>query len=145
MGNAAGWLHDKTGGVDVYFECVGKNECVSYGIDSAAPGGRIVLVGNPYSDMQLSKDTYWKILRNQLSILGTWNSTYLQRGRNDDLETDDWGYVIRRLEEGKIHPEELITHRFDLSELNRGFEIVRNKTEDYCKVVSIRDEAELKQ
>ena len=141
-GNAAGWLKDKTDGADVYFECVGRNECVSCGIDSAAPGGRIVLVGNPYSDMQLSKDTYWKILRNQLSVIGTWNSTYLQRSRNSGFATDDWGYVVKRLEEGKIHPEKLITHRFDLSELNRGFEIMRDKTEDYCKVVSIRDEAE---
>ncbi|MBR1523894.1 MAG: galactitol-1-phosphate 5-dehydrogenase [Lachnospiraceae bacterium] len=126
------WLQETVGGADVYFECVGKNECVSYGVDGTAPGGRIVLVGNPYSDMQLRKDVYWKILRNQLHVMGTWNSTFLQRD-------DDWGYVIRRLEEGKIHPEGFITHRLRSEELEKGFRIMKDKTEDYCKIIRMSE------
>ena len=32
------WLKDTVGGADVFFECVGKNECMRLGIESAAPG-----------------------------------------------------------------------------------------------------------
>ena len=133
------WLRETVGGADVYFECVGKNECVSYGVDGASPGGRIVLVGNPYSDMQLRQDIYWKILRNQLTVMGTWNSTFLQRSGEYDLVSDDWGYVMKRLEEGRIHLENLITHRLKADRLEEGFHIMRDKTEDYCKIIRITE------
>ncbi|MBQ9361041.1 MAG: galactitol-1-phosphate 5-dehydrogenase [Lachnospiraceae bacterium] len=134
--DAARWIQETVGGADVYFECVGKNECVSYGIDGTVPGGRVVLVGNPYSDMNLTRDTYWKILRNQLDVMGTWNSTFLQRG-SDSPVTDDWGYVIKRLNEGRINPGSLITHRFSLADFDKGFAIMHDKKESYCKVMMV--------
>ena len=130
-----GWLHDRTGdGADVYFECVGKNECLCYGINAAAPGARVVTVGNPYSDMELKKDTYWKILRNQLNVCGSWNSTFLSGDFSED-NPDDWHYVLNRLVDGRIRPEEFITHELLLEGLERGLVIMRDKTEDYGKVM----------
>ena len=134
--NVARWMQDTFGGADIYFECVGKSECNSYGIDGAAPGARLAFIGNPYSDMRLSKDTYWKILRNQLTITGSWNSTFQQQG-NDDLVADDWHYVVKRLESGKIKPESLITHRMSLKELDKGFVIMRDKVQEYCKIMMV--------
>lgn len=125
------WLAEKTAGngVDVFFECVGKNETVLQAINMTTPGGRVMLVGNPYSDMNLDKAVYWKILRNQLSLKGTWNSSFTQE------ESDDWHYVLQRLKGGKINPEMLISHRFSLDELEKGLKIMRNKTEDYVKIM----------
>ncbi len=124
------WLAEKTGGVDLFFECVGRNESISYAIDSAAPGGRVVLVGNPYGDITFSRNTYWKILRNQLTVLGTWNSSF----GGDDCK-DDWHYVLDRLKTEKINPSLLITHRYPLEELDVGLHIMRDKKEEYCKVM----------
>ena len=125
------WLMDKTDGkgVDVFFECVGKNETVLQAINMTTPGGRIMLVGNPYSDMNLEKAVYWKTLRNQLTLKGTWNSSFTHE------ESDDWQYVLQKLKEGKISPEKLISHRFSLEELEKGLEIMRDKTEDYVKIM----------
>ncbi len=128
------WMEEKTGGVQVFFECVGKNECVKNGIDMAKPGGMVMLVGNPYSDMMLPKETYWKILRNQLTVKGTWNSTFLKEG--DPLrKEDDWHYVLNRLKEKKVDPSMLISHRLAPADLEKGFLIMRDKTEDYCKII----------
>ena len=122
---------DRTGGlgVDVFFECVGKNETVSEGLLATAPGGRIQLVGNPASDMNFDKNTYWKILRNQLTVRGNWNSTFLHSAG------DDWHYVLDLLQKGKIHPEHYITQRFRLDELEKGLHIMKDKTEEYVKVM----------
>lgn len=120
------------GGMDIYFECVGKNECLSYGIEGAAPGGTVVLIGNPYTDMKLPRDIYWKILRNQMSLCGTWNSTFT----HDD--EDDWHYVISRVCGGNVRPTELITHRLQLDKLAEGLSLMKNKNEDYCKVMILR-------
>lgn len=126
------------GGADVFFECVGRNECVCSGIDCAAPGGKVVLVGNPYTDMTLPRDTYWKILRDQLRIEGIWNSTFLPRNSGKE-SSDDWSYVIKRLGDGRIRPKDLITQKFPIEELEEGFHIMRDKTDYYCKVIMEAD------
>ena len=130
--DAAQWLAQKTGGADVYFECVGRNESISLAIDSVAPAGRVILVGNPYSDISFSRNTYWKILRNQLTILGTWNSSFLGADTSDD-----WHYVLDRLESKRINPSSLITHRYPLEKLDTGLKIMKNKSEEYCKIMVI--------
>ena len=127
--------HTDGTGVDVFFECVGSNESASLAVDCAAPGGSVCFVGNPHSDMTFSKQVYWKILRNQLTIHGTWNSSFLGSSEGED---DDWNYVLRCLEKGNIHPEKLITHRYVLKDLVKGFELMRDKSEDYIKVMYSR-------
>lgn len=135
--DAGQWVmeHTKGCGADVFFECVGKNETFMQAVDHAAPAGRICLIGNPYSDMTLEKHIYWKILRNQLMITGTWNSAFTGRCE------DEWHYVLTLLEEKKIAPAELITHRFLLSELDQGLCIMRDKHSgetgrgDYVKIM----------
>ena len=129
--NVVEWLLEKSGGMgmDAIFECVGKNETYTQAIEAAAPAGRVMLLGNPASDMKLEKNVYWKILRNQLTVLGTWNSSFT---KNAD---DDWHYVVNKLAKGDIHPSELISHRLSLDELEKGLHIMRDKTEDYVKVM----------
>ena len=119
-------------GTDVFFECVGKNETLVQAVNQTSFGGRVMLVGNPYSDMHLAKGIYWKILRNQLMVTGTWNSSFTQDAG------DDWNYVLDRISQGKVKPEKLISHRFLMDELERGFHIMRDKTEDYVKVMAVR-------
>lgn len=116
-------------GVDVFFECVGKNDTIETALKVTASGGRIQLVGNPASDILFDRDIYWKILRNQLTVKGSWNSSFTHD------EDDDWHYVLKRLEAGAIHPEQFISHRFAFEELDKGLAIMRDKTEDYIKVM----------
>lgn len=153
--DAGRWLMERTdgAGADVFFECVGKNDTLTMAIAHTAPAGKVMLVGNPFSDMNLEKSVYWKILRNQLTVAGTWNSSFVSTlsQRNQYLpeyktsggkeiyecgREDDWHYVLRRLEQKRISPAELISHRFPLEELRQGFHIMRDKTEDYVKIVA---------
>ena len=131
--NVREWLMERTdgGGADVFFECVGKNETVSQAIDLTGAAGSVCLVGNPYGDMVLKKGVYWKILRNQLTVTGTWNSSFTGD------EGDDWNYVIKRLKEKRIDAAGLIVHRFPLEGLTEGFGIMKDKTEDYIKIMGI--------
>lgn len=121
-------------GADVFFECVGRNETVSQGIKLTAPGGFVCLVGNPYGDIVLERQNYWKILRNQLKVTGTWNSSFFSTAAKDDGESD-WQYVLDLLKEGKISPDKLISHRFGLEYLEEGLQMMRDKSEDYLKCI----------
>ena len=144
-GDPTAFIMDKTGGrgADAYFEAVGRQENYEQAVKCTAPMGKVVLVGNPASDMALTKDTYWKILRNQLELAGTWNSSYL--GSEGTVCNDDWKYVMDRLvawkdsERGEdahsFAPAELITHRITLAEIPAGLDIMKRKSEDYVKIM----------
>lgn len=123
------------GGVYAFYECVGRNECISWGIEAAAPGGRLILIGNPCSDIYFAKDTYWRILRKQMDVTGIWNSSFRQDSPGPDENPDDWNYVLKRIAGGNLHPQKLVTHRLRIPELTTGFSIMRDKIEDYCKVM----------
>ena len=126
-------LKEECGGVDLIFECVGRNEVLSGCVNAAAPGGYVVTVGNPASDMTLDRDTYWKILRNQLTVMGTWNSSFTGD------EKDDWHFVISALENRDINAKAFISHRLKPEGLLDGLKMMRDKTEEYCKVMIVRE------
>ena len=132
--NPEEWLASRTGsaGVDVFFECVGKNQALNWALKTTAPNGRVQLVGNPESDLELEKNVYWKVLRNQLTILGTWNSSFTRQ------EEDDWNYVLKRLADGRIDPQKLITHQLSFEKLETGLVMMRDKAEEYIKVMGRR-------
>lgn len=115
------------------FECVGKNESLEKTVASVAPSGKVMLVGNPYSDMTLSRNIYWKILRNQLTIKGTWNSSFTKE------KDDDWTYVLKRLSENTLRTDYLITHKFSIENLNCGFELMRDKSDEYVKCMMVKN------
>lgn len=127
------WIMNQTNGqgADVIFECVGKNESIEDAIWCTAPGGKVQMVGNPASNMLFDRNTYWKILRNQLTIKGSWNSSFTHE------EEDDWHYVLKKLEEGNIHPEQFITQKMELQGLEQGLHLMRDKTEEYVKVMVV--------
>lgn len=129
------WLLEQTdgSGVDVFFDCVGKNEVLKQGIESLAPKGRMMLVGNPAGNVELEKDLYWNILRRQLQLTGTWNSSFTHD------QADDWHCALERLQGQSVHPERLITHRREMETFGEGFEIMRDKREDYVKIMMIKN------
>ncbi len=141
------WCNAKTNrcGVDVVFECVGKSATFSQCIEIAAPKGTVCLIGNPYSDMCLEKSVYWKILRNQLTVVGTWNSSFFKSIHNSDAygyykEVTDWEYVLHKLESGSISPEKLISHKTSLEEMETVLQMMRDKTEEYIKIMIVTEE-----
>ncbi|MBQ4463468.1 MAG: alcohol dehydrogenase catalytic domain-containing protein, partial [Eubacterium sp.] len=142
------WINDQCLGFALYFDCVGSVESLDYGLKGLLPGGRLITVGNPHGDMNLPRDSYWQILRKQLTILGTWNSSFFPgryHGKNGSIhpdswlptrdKPDDWHYVLDRLARGRVKPEKLITHRLKPDELEKGLVMMRDKTEEYIKVM----------
>lgn len=115
-------------GADVVLECVGSQDSVNNSILYARKGGRVVLTGNPYGDITLKKDIYWKILRNELTVMGTWNSNYKSNKNN-------WKETITALEYGNLDIKKLITHSFKLEQYEQALETVRDSKTFSVKVM----------
>ena len=119
-------------GADIVFECVGKSETINQAISLAGDGSRVCTVGNPHSDIILDRNTYWHILRKQIKLTGTWNSSFVG---NEGNHEDDWRYVLHCLSHKRVNPEMLISHICKLEELEEGLLIMRDKKEDYIKIM----------
>ena len=50
---------------DVVIEAVGSPKSIDTAIQSVIPGGTLLLMGNPSGNIELSQNTYWRILRKQ--------------------------------------------------------------------------------
>ena len=87
-------------------------------------------MGNPLGGMNLSQNAYWKILRKELTLSGTWNSSFGSR-------ENDWHEAVRAMQEKRLDLENLITHRYALSEYKEVFSLMHERREMYCKVMFV--------
>lgn len=113
---------------DCVIEAVGSAAALEESLLLTAPGGRLVLMGNPDGPRALSQDLYWRILRKQLTLTGTWNSSY-------GGEDSDWETAVGAMAGGKLRAEAAVSHVLGGEELMRGLDIMREKSEPYCKIM----------
>ncbi len=114
--------------INCVLEGTGHSDALSKCLEAVSPGGKVVLMGNPARDIQMTQNTYWHILRKELTVYGTWNSSY-----ND--QQNDWLEGLQAMADGKINVKPLITHKFPLEEVNAAFEMMKNRTEFFNKVI----------
>ena len=112
-------------------EAVGSETAINEAIKATSPAGSLVLMGNPAGNIQLQQDVYWRILRKQLTIKGTWNSSY------DGPNASDWTEAADAISKGKVQVETLISHTFPQEELRRGLDLMAEHRQPYCKVMTV--------
>lgn len=115
-------------GVDVVIEGTGAGSCLALAIEYVKRSGILVAMGNPHGDISLSRDVYWKILRKQLRVVGTWNSSFGHKN-------DDWKYIEGLILSGQLNLESLITHRFAMKDLRQGLEMMKSPNRYVNKVM----------
>ncbi len=113
---------------DCFLEGTGYGDALKACLDTVRPGGCGVLMGNPAGDMPMTQDTYWQILRKELTVYGTWNSSF-----ND--AQNDWKESLAAMASGALSLKTLVTHRYPLADVGKAFAMMRAKTEFYNKVM----------
>lgn len=121
---------------DAVLEAVGSQSAIIKSVEIAAPGGRIVLMGNPEGDILFPQDVYWKILRKQISVTGTWNSSY------EKDAVSDWKEVKEALETHSIDAKKLVSHIFPQDNMMDALDLMHSHKEPYCKVMTLWNQEE---
>ena len=122
--------------MDACIEGTGSSAGVEGCLRVARNFAKVVLMGNPEGEIKLSQKNYWHILRKELQLLGTWNSSY-SRYHND------WRDAVWGMQAGMLDLEPLITHRFSLRDYQQAFALMHEKKEPYLKVMlTIGDDEE---
>lgn len=122
----------RDGKADCVLEGTGVSAALNNAVLALKSHGRLVLMGNPAKDMTIVQSTYSQILRREISIHGTWNSSYNQ-------SVNDWAETVKAMVSGQIKFEELITHRYPLAKTLESLEMMRSRQEFYTKVTIINE------
>lgn len=112
----------------VVIEASGAQAAINDAIARISPFGRIALVGHIGKDIMLAGENYIKILRKQILLVGSWNSSYK---KNDN----EWRESVDAIANGSILPEALITHRLALNEYDRLLELIGERKEFFQKIM----------
>lgn len=124
-----GYVDEATAGkgADISMEFVGTSEGLTTAISTTKKGGMVVATGNPNGEICLERSVYWKILRNELNIRGTWNSSF-------SSTRNDWDITLSYMSNGLLNPETLISDFVPLDKFQLAFDKLRNK-KDVIKIV----------
>lgn len=125
---------EEIGQFDFVLEAVGTPNAVELAVSAATPGGTVLLMGNPSGDILFSQNLYWRVLRKQLTLKGTWNSSY------DGTNPSDWTETVAAIANGEVNVEPLISHQFSQENLMDGLKLMQEHKESYCKVMTIWNE-----
>ncbi|MGO8694861.1 MAG: galactitol-1-phosphate 5-dehydrogenase [Rectinemataceae bacterium] len=116
------------GGVDCSVEAVGLPATFLQALQCASRFGQVVFMGNIRGAFTVPQSDFSQLLRNELVIMGTWNSKVTPRGK------DEWTRVLGFMDT-EIHVAPLVSHRPRLSEGVEIFSRMVSRSEWFNKVV----------
>lgn len=124
-------IMNRTGnrGVDCVFEMAGNKVTQEQAFLITKKTGTAVFCGISYSDLPLSKKAVDYLLRKEIRIIGSWNSTFT------DEPLHEWLTSLSFMEQGKIVCGPLISHRFKLEDASSVLKRIYARKEFFSKVL----------
>ncbi len=99
------------GGADIAIEVIGNPKTIEAAFDSVRVGGRLCVVGYTHEKISIVAG---KIMFKELEIVGSLGCRPV-----------DYIPLIRMVAENKINIKRLVTHRFDLSDIEKAFDAMK--------------------
>ena len=118
-------------GVDISLECAGSKITQEQCLLITKKKGKIGYLGIAYSDIHLSEEAFENIFRKELELKGFWNSY------SAPFPGQEWTKSIQLVNEGKIKLKDMVSHRFGLQDAYKAFEMIRDRKEEFNKILII--------
>lgn len=116
-------------GVDIAIECAGSKITEEQCLLITKKGGLIGYQGIAYSDVLLHQKAFENIFRREYTISGFWNSY------SAPFPGKEWIHSVEFIEQGKINLKDLISHRYQLVDIQKAFDLTVSREESYNKVM----------
>jgi len=125
------FLESKIGidNIDATIELAGSKITQVQAIETVRKMGTVVYCGISYSDLTLPNSTLTKILRAELNIVGSWNSSIAP------LPISEWKTSLAFMNSGRLKINPIISHRYRLEECQECFDMMYQKKEIFNKVL----------
>lgn len=102
-------------GVDIAVEAAGTPETSAQVLSLPKKGGTALFMGIPYGDVPIAREHFEKIVRNELTVLGSWNAI------SGPYPGKEWSTVLHFMQEGRIKAQPMITHRISIDQIPETF------------------------
>nr|WP_255695333.1 galactitol-1-phosphate 5-dehydrogenase [Salinicoccus sp. ID82-1] len=116
-------------GVDLAVESAGSPITSAHVLALPKKGGQVVYLGIPYADINIERFYFERIVRNELTVLGSWNAI------SAPFPGKEWHASLHYMSTGQIDVEKIITHRLSLIEGPETFSKIINRDENFGKVM----------
>jgi L-iditol 2-dehydrogenase len=114
-------LEHEPAGMDIVFECVGKQETVDEAIELLRPGGRLMLIGIPREDRISFRIDLAR--RREITVVNV-------RRQNDCTQK-----AIDLVASGKVNIDFMVTHHFRMEESQKAFDMVADYKDGVVKAM----------
>jgi 6-hydroxycyclohex-1-ene-1-carbonyl-CoA dehydrogenase len=104
-------IRKTTGGCDVAFEVIGKPEVMLQAMATLKTGGRFVMVGYTADALKISAA---RVMYREMDIRGSLGCRPV-----------DYHSIVNLVDQGKVVLDPLISNRYSIDEINRGFDDLR--------------------
>ena len=114
-------LRRSVAGMDVVFECAGRQETIDQAVELLKPGGKLMLIGIPRTQrISFNIDS---TRRKEITIVNVRRQNRCTQG------------CIELIAAGKIQVDFMITHRFEIEQTQRAFDMVAGYRDGVVKAV----------
>ena len=114
---------------DLIIEAAGHPSSINAAVRMAAPGGHVVFIGIPVGDVSLDNKTFQHVLRQEVSLHGSWNSF------GAPFPGKQWRVTLDALVTGKLKWEFMISHELPLEKLPAMFDTLKGKSDFFSKIM----------
>lgn len=97
-------------GVEAVVESSGNAAGIANAMSLAMKGGSVLLLGIPYGDVVFPREHFEKIIRNELTLSGSWNSI------SAPFPGSEWQTSLNYMNNGMIDVKPLITQRITMKQ-----------------------------
>lgn len=117
-------------GAAVCVDAAGVPPTLLAAMKCAARNGSVVLLGNPSADVTVPAPLLSQLMRQEVQLLGTWNSDYTLFDHHND-----WRTVLTALAQRKLRLSPLVTHRVALDDALDVLTMMKQQSHFYSKVL----------
>lgn len=115
--------------IDVAVESAGSPFTIGQVLTLPTKGGEVLLLGIPYSDIEMERIHFEKILRNELNVIGSWN------GLSAPFPGEEWSATLHYMSTGDIKVAPMISDRLELKKGPETFDAIVHKKKHFDKVM----------
>lgn len=116
---------------DVAIDCCGVRESIAGCINACSARGLVIHLANPGPDSCVIAEDLTQITRKELTVRGTWNSSY----RPDDASKCDWTQALSFLNKYQEHVRTLITHKAVITDAANLFDAIYTRRREEARIV----------
>lgn len=116
-------------GVDIAVEAAGTPFTSAQVFSFPRKGGTVVFMGIPYGDVPVPRGHFEKIMRNELTVVGSWNAI------SAPYPGKEWKATLNFMKQGRINVKPMVTHRINIEQIPETFEKIYKRDSFFGKVM----------